>query len=570
MFAIHVELLTGRYAATRFNDRTAIEWPPHPARLFSALVATWADADVPDQAEREALAWLESLGAPEIAASAAATRSPVTHFVPNNEAGGTVVADLSSNYQKLAAIEAEQADAHRRLALDPADKTAQKDANRLGKAATKLGAKIRSDSARASATKPKDSDEQVRKAVQLLPDERGKQGRVFPVAIPIDPAVVFSWPQAEPSDNHRQLLDLLLARVARLGHSSSMVSCTISEDAGEITLVPGDDGVVPLRVTSAGLLDELELAYASHRGNEPRVLPTVLSPYRAQRRVLPEQPCPFLGDDWIILTDTGTNKLPLFRTLDLTIAARAALLRHADDPIPEILSGHQPGGGAQKTRASERPHLAVVALPFVGHRHADGNIRGLGLLLPRESTTDERAALAKAVRSWVEDGGGKAIVMLGRSGVRRLDVGDQLAPLAALRPDTWCRPSARWVSVTPMALDRFPGELWNPQRRKHEAAERRVLAVISDACTHVGLPRPAMVEVDQAGLLAGVPHLRRFPAYRSPGRKVLRMAVHARLTFDDPVRGPVLIGAGRYFGYGLFRPTAGDAETRVPVAKAVV
>src|SRR5690606_13655907 len=46
--AVAVELLTGRYVATRFNDRDRPEWPPHPGRLFSAAVAAWAEADEPD------------------------------------------------------------------------------------------------------------------------------------------------------------------------------------------------------------------------------------------------------------------------------------------------------------------------------------------------------------------------------------------------------------------------------------------------------------------------------------------------------------------------------------------
>ena len=47
-FGIEVNFLTGRFVATCHNDRRQPEWPPHPARLFSALVAAWADADEPD------------------------------------------------------------------------------------------------------------------------------------------------------------------------------------------------------------------------------------------------------------------------------------------------------------------------------------------------------------------------------------------------------------------------------------------------------------------------------------------------------------------------------------------
>ena len=39
MLTLEVEFLLGRYAAADFRDREQPEWPPHPARLFSALVA---------------------------------------------------------------------------------------------------------------------------------------------------------------------------------------------------------------------------------------------------------------------------------------------------------------------------------------------------------------------------------------------------------------------------------------------------------------------------------------------------------------------------------------------------
>ena len=84
-FGIEVNFLTGRYVATFHNDRRQPEWPPHPARLFSALVATWADADEPDRSEREALEWLEAQGHPAIAASCAVPRKVVSHFVPVND-----------------------------------------------------------------------------------------------------------------------------------------------------------------------------------------------------------------------------------------------------------------------------------------------------------------------------------------------------------------------------------------------------------------------------------------------------------------------------------------------------
>ena len=32
MLALRIELLTGRYVATAYDDRNTAEWPPHPAR----------------------------------------------------------------------------------------------------------------------------------------------------------------------------------------------------------------------------------------------------------------------------------------------------------------------------------------------------------------------------------------------------------------------------------------------------------------------------------------------------------------------------------------------------------
>src|SRR5579863_134591 len=66
MLAIEVHLLTGRYAATEYNDRSRAEWPPHPARFFSALVAALHDRDPIDPVERDALLWLERQPAPAL------------------------------------------------------------------------------------------------------------------------------------------------------------------------------------------------------------------------------------------------------------------------------------------------------------------------------------------------------------------------------------------------------------------------------------------------------------------------------------------------------------------------
>jgi CRISPR-associated protein Csb2 len=68
---ISIELLTGSYDAAEVDDRDRAVGPPHPARLFCALVAAAHGDD--DQA---ALRWLEAQPAPVILAGAQTQRTP--------------------------------------------------------------------------------------------------------------------------------------------------------------------------------------------------------------------------------------------------------------------------------------------------------------------------------------------------------------------------------------------------------------------------------------------------------------------------------------------------------------
>ena len=46
MLAVEVEFLMGRSLATQTDERTEAEWPPHPQRLFSALVARYQNLNL--------------------------------------------------------------------------------------------------------------------------------------------------------------------------------------------------------------------------------------------------------------------------------------------------------------------------------------------------------------------------------------------------------------------------------------------------------------------------------------------------------------------------------------------
>ena len=61
------------------------------------------------------------------------------------------------------------------------------------------------------------------------------------------------------------------------------------------------------------------------------------------------------------------------------------------------------------------------------------------------------------------------------------------------------------------------------------------------------------MRVSFAPLVPGSPHSRSFHVKPRTGRPP-RPLTHAEVEFPVKVRGPVLIGAGRYAGYGVCRP----------------
>ena len=81
MFAITIDYLTGVcYANQRAAGRPDVpEWPPHPERLFQALVASSTEQD------HDALRWIAAQPAPSIVASDAQARDTLSMFSPAND-----------------------------------------------------------------------------------------------------------------------------------------------------------------------------------------------------------------------------------------------------------------------------------------------------------------------------------------------------------------------------------------------------------------------------------------------------------------------------------------------------
>jgi CRISPR-associated protein Csb2 len=249
--------------------------------------------------------------------------------------------------------------------------------------------------------------------------------------------------------------------------------------------------------------------------------------------------------------------------------------RSGIQPVPQWVSGHQPDGSVSD---DESGHLACIPLPFAGHEHADGHLLGVGLVFPRALNRQERGRVLGPLLMTSDGQPCEVELKFGRLGLWTVKRRDWAERRQTLQPETWtAHPTGArtWASVTPVVLDRFP----KADRTKDRMAwTDEVVAIIAGACTRIGLPRPVGIDIDTTCWHGGGPRAvgkRRplrgsvgtgaslgdgFPFYPPKGAKASRPQVHVWLEFAQPVVGPILLGAGRYQGYGLCKPVNGSKE----------
>jgi len=129
-------------------------------------------------------------------------------------------------------------------------------------------------------------------AITVLPERRRRQERSFPACVPRDPIVRWLWAE-EPSAADFDALDALTRDTSYLGHSSSLVRCTVRRVAQWGT------GVAARRVPYAGRLAELERAFLAQQRPAPGVS---IAPAQV---VTPAAPTSLFGADWVVFAHAG-------------------------------------------------------------------------------------------------------------------------------------------------------------------------------------------------------------------------------------------------------------------------
>lgn len=412
----------GPFGAADTTQRDAPEWPPHPDRVFQALVDA-ADLGSPD--EVDALRWLESQRPPDLAYPDAVQIASAQVFVPVNYPDSPP--DLS---------------------------------------------------------------------------QRSHQPRFFPTVWPRG-RVQIIWP--EPSQKVVDSLRAIAGRVSHVGRAESHVVMEAELGSVRPTIASSKDGTISLRVPHAGRLDELESAY--RRGSYPNA---------AQPAAYREVDAMVHSGPWRDMVPVRLrHPLSLTNVVAATDALRRAVMSRLGDTAPAVAHGHV-----------DDDHIAWVGLPNLS-QYAKGELLGLAMVLPTKISGRDRALAVQALVSIDH-------VMV--AGKRRVEIEAPTHALS-LAASTWSRPARRWVSVSPVVLDRFP-------RRGLGKSE-----IVARGIERAGFPRPASVALTTDPADGFAPPAQAF-RLRKPGR----LYSHAVIEFDVLVRGPVIAGAERYFGLGMFRP----------------
>ncbi len=562
-FALGIHYLTGySVAATRPDGEP--EWPPHPARVFMAMAAAHFEAPGDPLAsseaafqrsceqEREALQWFESLGEqPLICASDADARPALTCFVPvNDHPVGKKPGALQSvpgwrrskqprTFPRVrphddrvffvwnCELPAEHRDALERLCAK---------VTRIGHSSSLVRMWLADPSEAPEPNWLPDDDRPLRSLRRMSPGFLDNLEDLF---------------GEKDRQCHRSLTDLK----ERLKKEKSGV---------------GGRGAAQRKAQLQSQIDEIE--------EQLRRIPPLRRPLRPTvglwqgygrpaEKINGQLPGTVWDSRLVILRMEPERsrfaRLDLASTLQVTGRMRDAMLQRAHgllcgcnqwehcippreqarqcwQKLPEWLTGHQPEGPP-----SERPHLAYLPLAFLGHPHSDGHLMGLAVAMPATLERREWGVLWRITEQVCQSG-----LNLGRLGRWRLAFEDRELPPVALREQMWTageRGATCWASVTPVAFDQ------HPKAKDRAAYEELVAAMIRGGCRRIGLPEPIQVCLTPVSAHRGAPASHDFPALmRKDGSP--RRHSHAILVFDQAVRGPIAVGAGRYRGYGWFRP----------------
>jgi CRISPR-associated protein Csb2 len=244
----------------------------------------------------------------------------------------------------------------------------------------------------------------------------------------------------------------------------------------------------------------------------------------------------------------------------------AGMVRHAAieamtrNPPPSI---NDPGwvnrvvrGKRDESAEAEHKQFSYVPLPSIGPAHADALIRNVMIVAPLEMGR-ELDHLAEQLNGQVLEPEGSAESPKTDStpdATRRIELQRFTPPRGKFIARSYLGTSRVWQTVTPVILDGHNDKKAAKTIKLIQAALQR--SSIESPCTFTWQSIPFLKnclsahKYDRDG---------RHTGYHRPTHLKDRTAVHVRLTFEHPVAGPLILGAGRHCGFGLFATPADES-----------
>lgn len=353
----------------------------------------------------------------------------------------------------------------------------------------------------------------------------------------------------EPEPAVFNALDMSARDISYLGHSTSLVRCRFLRGDGKTyqhSPAPARRRVYP------GRLSELERAY---RKNPVRPLIRPGASVAPPKR--PVTPVSKKPNEWLVLEAVGGTVPDVRATAPVCRLLRQTLMSGycrtgRENAIPEAVSGHAPDG-----KPTRNPHIAIVPMTFSGFQYADGRVFGFALIPPNEKPLLKIPGLLESFKKVApyDEGEERRILKLEGPPLREQL---RLAPASvgqkqkrALSPGPYLNKARVWASVTPVVLD--------CHLKRNDDEEVREL--VARACEHAGLPRPDLscIRTGKHSAVEGMPPARPltnappWTRWKVPKSLASRPLTHVIMDFGKEIRGPVLLGAGRFVGLGLCR-----------------
>ncbi len=208
------------------------------------------------------------------------------------------------------------------------------------------------------------------------------------------------------------------------------------------------------------------------------------------------------------------------------------------DRLAQLVHGHRHAGASAP---AEGGHFIIQPLPSQTRDFkADGWLRRVGII-GRGCQNAEDQALFDAMSRWL------STCTVRDQGIERYHlkpvphtVADPLGLLRPLPPESG---ATVWRSITPIILPSLPRRGRTPEDGLLRALVLQGILAgsIDSIATFTGPVLPKTLNAREYNIASGT-YLAKYPRY------------HAEIRFKSPISGPLILGSGRYVGFGLFVP----------------